>query len=137
MTQAPERSDMLHDPKYRFGSEDAVFHRQGGYFLPADEPLVLFRGKDVGTLVALDAYRRFMEHVSVNADTPHARAVARAHADSITERIATIKVFQLEHPERTGLGCHTCPPGVAPHDIAGHLETLMPEVAETTTPSAV
>jgi hypothetical protein len=114
----------MHDPKYRFGSEDAVFHRQGGYFLPDDEPLVLFRGKDVGTLVALDAYRHFMEYVSRNADSSHARAVARSHADSIAERIEVIKAFQLENPERTGLGCHTCPPGVAPHDIAEHLAAV-------------
>jgi hypothetical protein len=116
----------MHDPKYQLGSEDAVFHREGEYFLPADEPLVVFRGKDVGTLVALDAYRRFMEYVSQNADSSHARSVARAHADSIMERIETIKAFQLEHPDRTGLGCHTCPPGVAPHDIAQHLEALTP-----------
>jgi hypothetical protein len=117
----------MQDPKYRFGSEDTVFHRSGGYFLPGDEPLVLFRGKDVGTLVALDAYRRFMEYVSRNADSSHAQAVARSHADSITERIDAIKAFQRENPERTGLGCHTCPSGVGPQDIAKHLEALIHE----------
>jgi hypothetical protein len=111
----------MHDPKYKFGSEDAVFHRSGKYFLPDDEPLVLFRGKDVGTLIALEAYQRFMQHVSVNADTEHAREVARAHADSISERLDAIATFQRENPERAGLGCHTCPPGVAPHDITEHL----------------
>jgi hypothetical protein len=108
----------MHDPKYRFGSEDAVYHRSGSYFLPDDEPLVLFRGKDIGTLVALRAYRRFMEHVSAHAETPHARAVARAHAESIAERVDAIATFQRDNPRRTGLGCHTCPPGVDPHDIA-------------------
>ena len=105
----------MHDPKYRFGSEDTVFHRSGGYFLPDDEPLVLFRGKDVGTLVALEAYLRFMEHVSQHADTDAAREVATAHAESITERLEVIATFQREHPDRAGLGCHTCPPGVGPH----------------------
>jgi hypothetical protein len=111
----------MHDPKYQFGSEDAVFHRAGGYFLPEDEPLVLFRGKDVGTLVALNAYRQFMEYVSEHADTAHAREVARAHAESIAERLSVIAGFQRENPDRTGLGCHTCPPGVGPHSIAEHL----------------
>lgn len=108
----------VHDPKYRFGSEDAVYHRSGGYFLPDDEPLVLFRGKDVGTLVALDAYQRFMEYVSTHADTEHARSVAQAHADSIKERLTAISAYQKDNPERTGLGCHTCSPGEGPHDIA-------------------
>jgi hypothetical protein len=112
------------DPKYRLGEDDRVFHRHGGYFLPDDEPLVLFRGKDVGTLVAMDAYLRFMEYVSEHADTERARDVARAHASSISERIETIKRFQLENPERTGLGCHTCPPGVGPADIRAHLSAM-------------
>ena len=114
----------MQDPKYRFGEDDSIHHRSGGYDLPADEPVVLFRGKDVGTLVALTAYREFMDYVSDHADTEHARGVARAHAESITERIETIRAFQAAHPERTGLGCHTCPPGVAPHDIAQHMAAL-------------
>jgi hypothetical protein len=118
----------MHDPKYRLGADDTVFHRDGGYFLPEDEPLVLFRGKDVGTLVALNAYKEFMKYVSHHADTEHARDVARAHANSITERLATIEEFQRDNPDRTCLGCHTCPPGIGPHDITDHLRSLMPEV---------
>jgi hypothetical protein len=112
------------DPKYRLGEDDSVYHREGGYYLPADEPVVLFRGKDVGTLVALAAYRSFMDYVAEHADTEHAREVARAHAESISERVDAIKTFQAANPDRTGLGCHTCPPGVAPHDIAEHLAML-------------
>jgi hypothetical protein len=115
---------MSRDPKYRFGEDDRVFHREGGYFLPDDEPVVLFRGKDVGTLVALEAYLQFMLYVADNADTEHARTVARDHATSISERIETIRQFQLDHPERTGLGCHTCPSGVGPADIREHLAAL-------------
>lgn len=114
----------MHDPKYRFGEDDTVFHTGGQYFLPDDEPLVLFRGKDVGTLVALNAYKEFMEYVSEHAETQHARDVASAHAESITERLATIAEFQRENPDRTGLGCHTCPPGIGPHDIREHLKVL-------------
>jgi hypothetical protein len=116
---------MHQDPKYEFGEDDRVFHRDGGYFLPSDEPLVLFRGKDVGTLVALNAYKEFMEYVSKNAETQHARDVASAHAESITERLTTIAEFQRANPDRTGLGCHTCPPGIGPHDITEHLRSLM------------
>lgn len=115
---------MPHDPKYQLGEDDAVFHRAGGYYLPADEPLVVFRGKDVGTLVALDAYQRFMDYVALHADTEHARDVARSHSESIGERIEAIQAFQREHPERTGLGCHTCPPGVGPADISEHMRAL-------------
>ena len=115
---------MANDPKYRFGEEDRVLHREGGYFLPDDEPVVLFRGKDVGTLVALQAYHDFMEYVAAHADNDHARSVAAAHATSISERLDTIREFQRAHPERTGLGCHTCPPGVGPHDIHEHLKAV-------------
>ena len=115
---------MTHDPKYQFGEDDRIFHRGGAYYLPDDEPTVMFRGKDVGTLVALGAYRDFMEHVAANADSQNARDVAQAHADSIAERMETIQAYQENHPERTGLGCHTCPPGVAPHDIAKHIASI-------------
>jgi hypothetical protein len=119
-----EVTTMANDPKYRFGDDDRVFHREGGYFLPDDEPVVLFRGKDVGTLVALDAYKKFMEYVAAHADNAHARGVAEAHASSIQERIETLRTFQSKNPDRAGLGCHTCPPGVAPHDIRRHMERL-------------
>lgn len=72
-------------------------------------------GRDPG------GYRQFMEYVSEHADTAHAREVARAHAESIAERLSLIAAFQRENPDRTGLGCHTCPPGVGPHSIAEHL----------------
>lgn len=114
----------MHDPKYKLGEDDRVFHRSGGYYLPEDEPVVLFRGKDVGTLVALTAYREFMDYVAQHADTEHAREVARAHAASIAERFDTIRTYQEAHPERTGLGCHTCPPGVTPHAIAEHMAAM-------------
>jgi hypothetical protein len=127
---SPVTKSHVHDPKYQFGSEDAVYHRDGEYFLPDDEPLVLFRGKDVGTLVALDAYRKFMEHVSAHAETAHARIVARAHADSIAERLVAISAFQADNPDRTGLGCHTCLPGIGPHDIAGHIHTYVDETSD-------
>jgi hypothetical protein len=88
----------LHDPKYRFGDTDAVYHRHGDYYLPEDEPVVLFRGKDVGTLVALESYRRFMEYVADHADNDHAREVASAHAESIGERIETIAASSARIP---------------------------------------
>ena len=115
----------MHDPKYRFGSRTACTTGRAAISCRR-RASVLFRGKDVGTLVALRAYRRFMEHVSTHADTPHARSVARAHAESIAERLDAITEFQRENPDRTGLGCHTCPPGVDPHDIG---ELVDPQAA--------
>lgn len=98
------------DPKYQFGTNDTIHHRAGNYDIPTDEPLVLFRGKDTGTLYAMEKYKEYMEYQAKHADNEDARRIAIEHAITITERIQTITKFQKEHPERIGIGCHTCKP---------------------------
>lgn len=105
------------DPKYQFGTEDKIYHKEGKYYLPEDEPKVLFRGKDIGTIVAMEAYLEFMNYVAENTLDEKAKQVAESHANSIKERINTISNFINDNPERIGLGCHTCKPGVLPRDI--------------------
>lgn len=108
---------MKQDPKYKYGSEDKIWHRNGNYWIPEDEPLITFRGKDMGTLVAMAAYKKFMDMVAEEAETDKAREVGRSHAESIQERIDTISKWQEENMERVGLGCHTCKAGAKPNKI--------------------
>src|ERR1700722_9874396 len=57
----------------------------------------------------------------------HGVIVAVLTVGGLGSRLAanTIAQFQRENPDRTGLGCHTCPPGIGPHDITEHLRSLM------------
>ena len=90
---------MAHDPKYDF--EGGIYHRLGGYFLPDDEPVMLFRGKDQATLGAIRGYLAFLEQQEQTA-------LVLDHIQTATERLRTISEWQRTHPDRVGLGCHTC-----------------------------
>ena len=92
---------MQQDPKFRFGSDDTIYRRDGSPSVPFDEPVILLRGKDQVTLYALREYVRVMERF------PDSR-LAREHAESVQERIDAIEKWQADHPERVGMGCHTC-----------------------------
>lgn len=85
------------DPKYDFPG--GVYHRLGNYLLPDDEPVILFRGKDEGTLAAIKGYLDFLQ-----AQTPS--EIRDSHIETASERLVAIGVWQVEHPQRTGMGCH-------------------------------
>lgn len=114
---------MNQDPKYQFGDTDRIFHREGKYLLPKDEPVILFRGKDLGTIIAMEEYKKFMQHIEQYTNKPEAKKIAKQHIKSITERIETILKFQNEHPERIGLGCHTCKPDIKAINIEESYKT--------------
>lgn len=108
---------MNQDPKYQFGTEDKIFHREGNYWIPQDEPVIMFRGKDLGTLIAMKAYRKYMIDILDSQNTEEAKTIAQIHLSTISERIKTIDNWQRNNPDRTGLGCHTCKPNQKPHKI--------------------
>ena len=45
----------MNDPKYR-PVDGGLVHVDGGYRVPRDEPCMVFRGKDVGALLAIVEY---------------------------------------------------------------------------------
>lgn len=62
---------------------------------------MVLRGKDEVVPYAIAEYVRVMESF------PESR-LAQEHAATARERLATILAWQAEHPERVGMGCHTC-----------------------------
>ena len=88
----------MHDPKFRFGDDDSIYHRDDAVAVPADEPVILLRGKDQVTVAALEEYIRVMRLFPDSAN-------ACAHADSAQERLDTIRAWQEANPSRVGMGC--------------------------------
>lgn len=102
---------MAHDPKYAW-QDGRVLHREGGYLLPADEPVMLLRGKDVAVPHMIRAYIALLEA------QPQTQIV-KDHIASATERLTTIEHWQVEHADRAGLGCHTCQQLERPQQLTG------------------
>lgn len=107
---------MPQDPKFRFGADDRIIHRQDGSVVPDDEPVMLLRGKDEVALRAIAYYVQIMESYPDSS-------LARDHAATARERLDTIKTWQKMNPDRTGMGCHSC----ADHSHREHLPEL-PEI---------
>lgn len=88
----------MSDPKYLFPG--GIEHATGGYPLPDDEPLMLFRGKDVGTPAAIRGYIDWLE-------TKEQTALVVEHLATANERLSTIVQWQTDNPNRIGVGCQT------------------------------
>jgi len=95
----------MNDPKYEI-RDGRLWHIAGNYPVPSDEPVVTLRGKDPVTLAALAAY-----YLSATDDS---------HRISILERIVAVGLFQMNHLERTKVGCHLC--GDEPLERKGGIE---------------
>lgn len=92
---------MAIDPKYEWRN-GRVWNVQGGYYIPDDEPVMLFRGKSAELPRLVQTY---IDLLQTQEQTP---AVIE-HIESARRHLETIKKFQAEHPERVGLGCSTTP----------------------------
>jgi hypothetical protein len=91
------------DRKYQF-RDGVLWHREGNYPVPADEPLCTLRGKDPDSLAAIRAYiQRCEEEYQRTGDEN-----ARAHADGARETLAEFVAFQRANPSRVKRGCHNC-----------------------------
>lgn len=85
------------DPKYDF-VDGRIWNRNGGYFLPDDEPVMVLRGKDQASLAAIFGY---IECLEKQPQTPH----VLEHIRTSRERLNAFFEFQTSKPERTGIGC--------------------------------
>ena len=86
----------MSDPKY-FAQGDKIYH-EDGYEIPADEPLMVFRGKDIGSLDAI------CEYVEMLQDQPQNKTVV-SHLHSSTERLKAFYLYQVNNPELQSVGC--------------------------------
>lgn len=91
------------DRKYEF-RDGVLWHREGNYPVPSDEPLCTLRGKDPDSVYALRAYIDRCESVYTETGDDN----AKAHADGARQTLAEIEAFQSAHPERVRRGCHIC-----------------------------
>lgn len=106
--QAPGLS-VKQEPKYTV-SGSAILNRASGEAIPADEPVFIFRARDVHAREALEAYAAVL--------TPG------EHRDAVVRRVADFAAFSYANPER-----------MKEPDTAA-LSTPSPEARETAEPVA-
>lgn len=96
----------MSDPKY-FIKNGALYH-EDNYELPDDEPLMIFRGKDVGSIIAILAYIEMLEGETYNS-------VIESHYLSSIERLDAFYNYQINNPELQSVGCSNANHGDAEH----------------------
>lgn len=99
VTPAPKAEDIktVNDPKYCF-LDGRIFSANGGYWISADEPVIVFRGKDQAAISAIVGY---LECLNKQIKTEH----VKEHIKTATERLETFLDFQTSRPDFVGIGC--------------------------------
>ncbi len=72
----------MNDPKYKCCKGDKFWHREGHYFIEALEPVMVLRGKDVTSLIAIMAYVDILLGME-------GHPTVDSHLESSTERLFT------------------------------------------------
>lgn len=85
------------DPKYSFLNE-RIWSVNGGYWIPSDEPVIVFRGKDQAALSAIMGY---IECLEKQDQTGH----VKEHIRTARERLEAFLDFQISNNDRIGIGC--------------------------------
>lgn len=80
----------MNDPKYTI-RDGRLWHIEGDYPIPDDEPVMVLRGKDPVALYAIACY--------ANSHT------CEAHIRSSHERLDAFKAFQSANPDRVNTDC--------------------------------
>ena len=86
----------MSDPKYF--AKDGNFYHEDGYKLPEEEPIMIFRGKDIGSLDAI------CEYVEMLLDQLQNKTVV-SHLASSKERLRAFYDYQIKNPELQSVGC--------------------------------
>ena len=86
----------MSDPKYPV--IDGKMNHISGYVLPEDEPTMVFRGKDIGSLMAICEYIEMLEEQPQNA-------VIVSHRVSSLERLQAFYDYQIQNPDLQSVGC--------------------------------
>ena len=94
---APIDGEVVNDPKYIF-QDNRIFSANGGYWIPADEPVIVFRGKDQASISAIIGY---IECLSKQNQTEH----VKEHIKTSRERLNAFLDFQTTHHDMIGIGC--------------------------------
>jgi len=86
----------MSDPKYPV--IDGKMNHVSGYVLPEDEPIMVFRGKDIGSLMAICEYVEMLEEQPLNP-------VIVSHRVSSLERLQAFYNYQMQNPDLQSVGC--------------------------------
>jgi len=84
------------DPKYPV--RNGVLCHIDGYEVPAEEPVMVFRGKDIGSLDAICEYIEMLE------DQPKNNTIY-SHLISSIERLNAFYFYQKQNPHLNSVGC--------------------------------
>ena len=86
----------MSDPKYPV--IDGKINHADGYVLPEDEPIMVFRGKDIGSLSAICEYIEMLE------EQPQNETIV-SHRESSLERLHAFYEYQINNPDLQSVGC--------------------------------
>lgn len=103
------------EPKYGITGH-RLRNRHTGEFIPEDEPVFIFRARDVHAVAILEAY--------------HGLLTVKEHADAVDGRIADFTRFAQEHPDRMHEPGSGAPPKSKPV-LGKGLGALLPKKART------
>jgi hypothetical protein len=84
------------DPKYPV--KNGKINHIDGYELPEDEPIMVFRGKDIGSLAAICEYLEMLEEQPQNSTIV-------SHRESSIERLESFYIYQKNNPDLQSVGC--------------------------------
>tara|TARA_Y100001938_G_scaffold150218_1_gene240151 strand:+ start:1089 stop:1415 length:327 start_codon:yes stop_codon:yes gene_type:complete len=84
------------DPKYPI-KNNTQYHIDG-YKLPDNEPTMLFRGKDIGSLIAI------CEYIEMLQEQPQNKTIV-SHLESSLERLSAFYNYQKANPHLQSVGC--------------------------------
>ena len=87
----------MSDPKYSFKDGDLI--HEDGYTVPRDEPLMIFRGKDIGALSAIVDYIEMLED-----QIPMTPTIV-SHIASASERLVAFYLYQYNNKHLQSVGC--------------------------------
>ena len=86
----------MNDPKYT--PTNAGIVHEDGYTVPLDEPCMIFRGKDIGSLSAIVDYITMLEEQQISATVV-------SHLKSSGERLQAFYDYQCANPDLQSVGC--------------------------------
>ena len=85
------------DPKYT-PTASGIKH-EDGYMLPDDEPLMIFRGKDIGAL------NNIVDYIEMLQDQTPVTPTIVSHLASASERLIAFYEYQRDNPNLQSVGC--------------------------------
>lgn len=95
-----------------------LFHRDFKFYIPPEEPLMVFRGKDAILVMIMN------KHIDFINTNPHMYEHPAVMIDYIEKQIEAVKKFHVEKPYRVGVACtiYQKPKGAAYSEALGDAE---------------